>query len=164
MPTTLRILVRTLGIDDAHLLQSCLKMNTNINKLIITRQKIIWSHARGELNVGDSTISTGLLPNIISWFVDDFHEHNVNLIQYHNPPLPSDKVDAARFDSVFRIVKSRPDLCQYYSPYCIIPDRITDTLQSFSNLEKDLWHCLTAYELLWNANLAARQETTDVDM
>ena len=164
MPTTLRILVRTLGIDDAHLLQSCLKMNTTINKLIVTRQKIIWSHARGDLNVGDSTISTSLLPRIISWFVDDFHEQNVNLIQYNDPPIQSDKVDATRFDSVFRIVKSRPDLCQYYSPHCIIPDRITDTLHSFTNSEKELWHCLTAYDLLWNAHLAARLETIDVGM
>ena len=46
--------------------------------------------------------------------MDDFT--NSNLIQYHDPPLPKSRLDTTRLDSVYRILKTRPVLCQYKEP------------------------------------------------
>ena len=103
-----------LGIDDANLLQSALKLNEDQTKMTVVRRKVIWSHARGCLNIGRSSIPTAAMPEVLSCFMDD--STNANLIQYHDPPLPKSRLDTIRLDSVYRIVKSRPVLCQYEEP------------------------------------------------
>jgi len=150
IPTTHRLLVSLLGIDDANLFRSALRMNNRSNKNMAIRQKIIWSHSRGDLNIASSTIPPGVMPNIISWFSDDFHDNTANLILHHDPPLKKTKeVDSIRLSSVFSIMKSRPEVCQYY-----ISDNISDQaatiLGDANDLEKELWHCLISHELLYN--------------
>ena len=102
---------RALGVDAANLFRSCLRLNERSNKQMVTRIKIIWSHARGGLNLGESSIVAGVMPRILSWFGDDSNETNANLIQYHDPPLPKAKIGGIRLDSFYRILRSRPELC-----------------------------------------------------
>jgi len=97
-----------LGINDADLLRSSLEVNRLCNKAIVMRRKIIWCQARGNINIGDSSIATAVMPHVLACFADD---SEVDSIQYHDPPLPKTKIDAMRLDSVFRIVQTRPDLC-----------------------------------------------------
>eukprot|EP00579_Thalassiosira_antarctica_P014114 CAMPEP_0201948784 /NCGR_PEP_ID=MMETSP0903-20130614/55637_1 /ASSEMBLY_ACC=CAM_ASM_000552 /TAXON_ID=420261 /ORGANISM="Thalassiosira antarctica, Strain CCMP982" /LENGTH=568 /DNA_ID=CAMNT_0048491979 /DNA_START=72 /DNA_END=1779 /DNA_ORIENTATION=+ len=100
-----------LGIDNANLLCASLKMNRIRNKRLVVRRKVLWSHARGNLNIGDSSIVTAAMPRILAWIGDDSNETNANLIQSHDPPLPKARVDMIRFDSIYRILRSRPNLC-----------------------------------------------------
>ena len=102
---------RALGINDANLISASLKLNNSYDKTMIVRRKILWSHAWGHLNIGDSSIITGAMHRIIAWIGDCSNESDANLIQYHMPPLPKGTVAAVRLDAIYRIVQSRPDLC-----------------------------------------------------
>mmetsp|Transcript_23446 Transcript_23446/g.50801 ORF Transcript_23446/g.50801 Transcript_23446/m.50801 type:complete len:419 (+) Transcript_23446:318-1574(+) len=115
MPEDAEALHCALGFDDANLLHASLKINRGMNrrlsvKKVTCRRKILWSHAAGNLNIGDSSIVTGVMPCIIAWIGDYSNESNANLIQYHDPPLPKDKIDIVRLGAIYRIVQSRPDL------------------------------------------------------
>mmetsp|Transcript_19372 Transcript_19372/g.34017 ORF Transcript_19372/g.34017 Transcript_19372/m.34017 type:complete len:86 (-) Transcript_19372:173-430(-) len=48
---------------------------------------------------------------ILAWIGDDSNETNANLIQYHHPRLPKARIDTIRLDSIYRIIRSRPSLC-----------------------------------------------------
>lgn len=104
--------IPSLGVDDTNLLRESLCMNRTSNKMLVARRKILWSHARGDLNLGDSPITNGAMPRILAWIGNDSNETHVNLIQYHRPSLPKAKFDTFRLDSVFRIFWSMPDLCK----------------------------------------------------
>ena len=126
-----KTVVRVLGVDDANLLCASLQMNDKSNKTLTKRHKILWSHARGKLNLGDSFIATGAMPRILAWIGNysnetnasamsriqawirnESNQTNVNLIQYHDPPLPKARIDTIRLDSIYRILRSRPELCK----------------------------------------------------
>ena len=152
IPTTHRLLVSLLGIDDANLFRASLRMNNRSNKNMAIRQKLIWTHSRGDLNVGSSTVPACIMPDIISWFSDDFHDNKANLILHHDPPLKKTKeVDSIRLSSVFSITKTRPDVCQYYN-ISDISDQAATILGDATDLEKELWHCLISHELLYMAD------------
>lgn len=51
-----------LGNDNRHLLRAALELNTEQNKELVIRQKIIWAHARGSVNIAETSIPTGALP------------------------------------------------------------------------------------------------------
>ena len=103
-----------LGVNDTNLLYASLKMNETADKTLVVRRKILWAHARGDLNIGDSSIATCAMPRLLAWLGgDDSNENNTNLIQYHDPPLQKAKCDTIRLDSVYRILRSRPDLINY---------------------------------------------------
>ena len=92
------------------------------------------------------------MPDIISWFSDDFHDNKANLILHHDPPLKKTKeVDSIRLSSVFSITKTRPDVCQYYN-ISDISDQAATILGDATDLEKELWHCLISHELLYMAD------------
>ena len=99
----------TLGVDDANLLHSSLAINS-MSKNIAIRRKIIWSHSRNDLNIGDSSIDIplGAFPSILAWFANDSTEWDADLILYHEPPLSQTMIDIVRLDSVFRILQSQP--------------------------------------------------------
>ena len=100
-----------LGADNANLLFASLKLNTKSNTTVGARRKILWSHVRGNFNIGDSSLDTGAMPHILAWLGNDSNETDADLIQYHDPPFPKTKVDTIRLDSMYRIVRSRPSLC-----------------------------------------------------
>ena len=50
------------------------------------------------------------MPCILAWIGNDMNETDANLIQYYEPPLPKEKLDAIRLDAIYRIVLSRPPL------------------------------------------------------
>jgi len=95
-----------LGVDDANLLYASLDLNESEDNMWVVRRKILWSHARGNFNLGDSSIATGAMTRILAWIGNDSNETNANLIQYNNPPLPEAEIDAVRLDSVYRILRS----------------------------------------------------------
>ena len=99
----------TLGVDDANLLHSSLVINS-MSKNMAIRRKIIWSHARSDLNIGDSSIEIplGAFPRILAWFANDSTEWDADLILYHEHPLSKTMIDIVRLDSVFRILQSQP--------------------------------------------------------
>ena len=66
------------------------------------------------------------MPCILAWIGNDTKETDANLIQYYEPPLPKEKLDATRLDAIYRIVQSRPPL----------------------------WHCNTGYYLLSNRGVS----------
>ncbi|KAL9179928.1 hypothetical protein ACHAXT_007898 [Thalassiosira profunda] len=130
--------------DDGNLLRASSVWNKCVAKNRIVRRKVLWSHVRGHLNIGASSIPTGVLPKILEWIADDtpvsesvkrrmaekelpfFFPHGFtwekvewwmgrrelygNPTEYHLPPLPKKKSDAARIASIYRIVRSRPCL------------------------------------------------------
>jgi hypothetical protein len=51
------------------------------------------------------------MQTILAWISDNSEEADVKLIQYQEPPLSKEKLDAVRLDSIYRIVRSRPRLC-----------------------------------------------------
>jgi len=118
-----------LGVRDANLLRACLDANKKgglwgDNPV---RRKIIWCHARGDFNVGNSTIPAGALPRILAWVgggTDDdtmsssrkrrrYDSQNRDYIQYLEEPylLSETTVGITRLDSFYRIVRIRPQLC-----------------------------------------------------
>lgn len=72
------------------------------------RRKIIWSHASGKLNLGDTALPTQTIPDVLSWFGYEKNESNAKLIQYHEPPLPEKELGRIRLDSIYRILRSMP--------------------------------------------------------
>ena len=106
-------LVKALGVDDANLLRASLDMNDNDDKIVVARRKMIWSHARGDLNLGDSTIETAAMPPILAWIGNGTDDTDAHTMQYHNPPLPMTRFNAIRVDSLYRILRSRPELCEH---------------------------------------------------
>jgi len=107
--------VSDLGVDKANLLFASLKLNQNCSSpKSLTRQKMIWAHAtRGGIKFAGSDIPDGAMPIILSWFGDYSNEKSANLIQYHDPPLSEEKVNTKRrLDSLYRIIRDMPDLCQ----------------------------------------------------
>ena len=118
-------IITKLGETDFNLLHASLELNDNPNKRTIVRRKIIWGHARGDLNVANSSIPNGALPEILEWFNDDSEE----TYMWHGTD-PGDNIvsrgirvvasirnnryvsgECTKLDSVYRIVKLRPDVC-----------------------------------------------------
>jgi len=65
---------------------------------------------RQGLNIGESSIPTGVLPEVIAWFGDDDpNRDNGHIIQYHEPPLPYETIRVVRLNSIYRIARSRSD-------------------------------------------------------
>ena len=102
---------RGVGVDDVNLLRSSLQINYTSNKMLVARRKILWSHVRGDLNIGKSSIATGTMYRILTWIGDDSNQTNANLIQYHDPPLPKARIDTVRLGAMYRILRSRPSIC-----------------------------------------------------
>eukprot|EP00579_Thalassiosira_antarctica_P010278 CAMPEP_0201915308 /NCGR_PEP_ID=MMETSP0903-20130614/5252_1 /ASSEMBLY_ACC=CAM_ASM_000552 /TAXON_ID=420261 /ORGANISM="Thalassiosira antarctica, Strain CCMP982" /LENGTH=130 /DNA_ID=CAMNT_0048450881 /DNA_START=108 /DNA_END=500 /DNA_ORIENTATION=+ len=48
---------------------------------------------------------------ILAWIGDDSNQTNADLIQYHDPHLPKARINTIRLDSIYRIIRSRPNLC-----------------------------------------------------
>ena len=125
--------ISALGVDDANLLFASLELNNEwswrANRLsLITRQKILWGHAKGDINIADSDIPDGAMPVILSWFGDDSNEKTAHLIKYHDPPLPEEVVMTKRLDSLYRIIRDKPDLCQSGQHSVDDVSELTDTL------------------------------------
>lgn len=98
-----RALETKLEDDDASLLRASLKMNGTFQKREdAVRHKILWSHIRGDLNVGVSSIDTGALPSILAWIGDSSDE--AEKLQDHQPQY-------FNLDAFYRIAVSRPELC-----------------------------------------------------
>lgn len=99
-----------LGIDNANLLFASIYVNGTLNRMLVARRKILWSHARGNVSIGDSSIATGAMPTIISWFQDNSN------IRYDNNDgrlgWTSREVTIAGLDSVYRLLRSRPSILQ----------------------------------------------------
>jgi len=93
------------------ILNAVINLNADTNKELVIRQKIIWSHTmRQGLNIGESSIPTGVLPEVIAWFGDDDpNRDNGHIIQYHEPPLPYETIRVVRLNSIYRIARSRSD-------------------------------------------------------
>ena len=73
---------------------------------------VIWRLARRDLNLGGFPIDVCLMPRVLAWFGDDSNETNANLIQYHDPLLLQDEINVIRLDSIYRILRSNPNLCK----------------------------------------------------
>jgi hypothetical protein len=52
-----------------------------------------------------------LILALIAKWPDEMYTH---LTQYHHPRLLAERIDAARLDSIYRIVRIRPGLCNTY--------------------------------------------------
>ena len=48
------------------LLRTSNSTNNIMNKSLVARRKITWSHARGNINIGDHFIDTGAMPDILA--------------------------------------------------------------------------------------------------
>ena len=102
-----RRITSSLGADSTNILRAALELNVISNKRTVTRRKIIWGHTREDFNIGNSSISTAAMPIILAWFGDDT---NANLVQYDDPPLQRATVDTIRLESIYNILRARPDL------------------------------------------------------
>ncbi|KAL9189114.1 hypothetical protein ACHAXT_011604 [Thalassiosira profunda] len=65
--------IAALGANDANLLRASLEMNRSCYLLAkhtaAIKRKMIWCHARGDLNIGEErAIDVGVLPRILAWF------------------------------------------------------------------------------------------------
>ena len=54
-----------LGVDNDNLLRASLKLNVKSNKILVKRRKILWGHAHGNFNIGDSSFDAGAMPHIL---------------------------------------------------------------------------------------------------
>ena len=103
-----------LGVDDANLLFASLNLNRRSRRddrlSLITRQKMIWAHARGDINIAGSDIPDSAMPVILSWFGDYSNKKNAKLIQYHTLSLSEEGVK--RLDSLYRIIREMPVLLE----------------------------------------------------
>ena len=68
-----------LGRDTAELVFASLDLNHNLNKRLVVRQKIVWGHAEGRLNIAQSSIWITALPVILAWFTDESSSNTVLL-------------------------------------------------------------------------------------
>jgi len=100
-----------LGIDGANLLCAALRLNETNNKMLVARRKILWSHARGDLNLGNSSVIAGVMPRILGWIAEHSGKITLDHLQYYEPHLPIAKLASIRLDSIYRIIQSMPDLC-----------------------------------------------------
>ena len=83
-----------------------------MKNFFVIKQKLIWSHAQGHLNIGDSPLVAGAMPQILACFSTFSNETDNGFIQWHEPPLPEARIAIMGLDAVFHILRSRPDLCQ----------------------------------------------------
>ena len=98
-----RMLIAALGVDDFHLLSASLDLNAKSDKNWVVRQKIILGHVKGDLEIAKSSIPNGAMPEILSW-LGDF------MVETH--PLSISRIfGLVRIESIYRIIKIRPDLC-----------------------------------------------------
>ena len=74
---------------------------------------MIWSHARGDLNLGNSTIKKAAMPPILAWICNGTDDANAHPMQYHDPPLPMARSNTIRIDYLYPILLSRPELCKH---------------------------------------------------
>ena len=88
-------------------------MNDNDDKILVVMHKMIWSHARGDLNLGDSTIAKAAMPPILAWIGNGTDDTDAHTMQFHDPPLSMARFNAIRIDSLYRILRSRPELCEH---------------------------------------------------
>ena len=88
-------------------------MNDNDDKIVVVRHNMIWSHARGDLNLGNSTIKKAAMPPILAWICNGKDDANTHLMQYHDPPLPMARFTTIRIDCLYHILQSRPELCEH---------------------------------------------------
>jgi len=97
-----------LGVNSFNMLEALLRLNCVGNKRLVARFKIILNHAQGNLNLGDSSLATGAMMIVLGWFCDagGYYEVIQSLIQNSSIPLQD-----MRLDSIYCIVRSRPDLC-----------------------------------------------------
>lgn len=107
-------ITHAIGADDNHLLRASLELNGNVSdKSLVARHKILWSHARGDINIGEEpSIAVGVMPRILAWMGDDSIESNASLIQYQIPLLPKATIDIIRLGSFYRSIRSRPSILQ----------------------------------------------------
>ena len=160
-----------LGFDGANLLKASLKLNINSNKMMVARRKILWSHARGDLNIGESSIATGAMPRILAWFGNGLDE----TVQYHEPPLFDAKsevslsnietrVDTARLDSIYRILRAVPqsNLLLNANTALASEHEIDNPQDEIAELREENERLLERLEVLQNAINNIRCE--DIDM
>ena len=92
-----------LEADDDNLLWSCSDINATMDKHIAVRSKILWSHAREDLNIGTcSSIGNEVIPNILGLIEDTSKETTSEFI-----------TTMMRLGGIFHIIKARPELCSY---------------------------------------------------
>jgi len=106
-------IVASMGADYTNLLRSSLELNAKSNKSKVVCQKIIFAHAREDLNIGRCSIQREAMPNVLSYFGDDT---NASLIQYDHPPLSPAMVDTIRLESIYNMLLARPDLVGKAAP------------------------------------------------
>lgn len=128
------------GADDVNFLYACLEVNWTLSlqyshqeAQLVVRRKLIWAHARGSrfnLAKGEE-IPNSAMPRIIAWFGNG----DATLIQYpvassryrsrivgelyweqtgnyDLPPVNDARVGAVQLDSIYRIIRARPRLCE----------------------------------------------------
>ena len=101
-----------MGVDDANLLRASLQTNHAANKMFVAKCKILWSHARGDLNIGESSIAACCMPRILARFGDySDSESNANLIQYHEPAMAKTNLNAIRLGSIHHILRAWLSTC-----------------------------------------------------
>ena len=88
-------------------------MNDNDDKIVVVRHKMIWSHARGDLNPSNSTIKKAAMPPILAWICNGTDDANAHHMQYHDPPLPMARFNTTRIDYLYCILWSRPEVCEH---------------------------------------------------
>ena len=49
-------IIRALGVMEGNLLRASININEDHDKMLVGRHKILWSHARGDINIGDLPI------------------------------------------------------------------------------------------------------------
>ena len=104
--------VHVLGADDANFLNALLRLNRNSDKALVLKHKLIWSHIQGRSNIGDYPLVAGLMPQVLACF-SAFPNEVDALFLYPHQPRPSDlELAVMRLQAMFRILRSRFDLCQ----------------------------------------------------
>ena len=99
-----------LEAHDRNLLWASLKLNRTYDKKAVVRQKLLWSHLKGDLNAGESAVvAHALLPDLTR-AVDEDAERLLQSFR-HDSPLPAPAFEATRLGAVFRILRSRPEWC-----------------------------------------------------
>ena len=79
-------------------------------------RKILWSHTRGDINIGDSTVAIGTMPCILPWVGDVLNTGNDNLLCYRKHPNPSASFgdtghdDPISLNLFYHILWSRPSI------------------------------------------------------
>ena len=109
-----------MGASDSNLLHASLQINRKYNQNAAARYKIILRHSRGDLELGDCGLEAALIPVILAFFWCGFEEsedddvpdripYNMAPWEY-TPPLSRLGVAELRLDSIYRIIRKRPDL------------------------------------------------------